>query len=36
MRYVEEKQIAQLDEIEARIKEEIAHLIPIGGDSDAA
>ncbi len=36
MRYVEEKQIAQLDMIEGRIKEEIAHLIPIGGDSDAA
>ncbi len=36
MRYVEEQHIAQLDEIEGRIKEEIAHLIPIGGDSDAA
>jgi len=36
MRYVEEKQIAQLDAIEAQIKEEIAGLIPIGGDSDAA
>ena len=36
MRYVEEKHIAQLDAIEAQIKEEIAGLIPIGGDSDAA
>ncbi len=36
MRYIEEKQISQLDAIEGEIKEEIARLIPIGGDTDAA
>jgi len=36
MRYVDEKEISQLDSLDATMKSEINALIPVGGDSDAA
>ncbi len=36
MRYVDEKEIEQLDALEDQMKKEINALIPVGGDSDAA
>ncbi len=36
MRYVDEKEISQLDSLDATMKSEINALIPVGGDSDDA
>ncbi|MEA4876351.1 MAG: V-type ATP synthase subunit A [Aminobacterium sp.] len=36
MRYVDEKEISQLDSLETTMKSEINALIPVGGDSDDA
>ena len=36
MRYLEEKDIAQIDKLEDTIKEQINGIIPVGGDSNAA
>jgi len=36
MRYLEEKDISKIDELEDRIKHEITEVIPVGGESDAA
>jgi V/A-type H+-transporting ATPase subunit A len=36
MRYIDEKEISQLDNLDGDMKAEINALIPVGGDSDAA
>ena len=36
MRYMEEKDISQIDVLEERMKSEISGIIPVGGESDAA
>jgi V/A-type H+-transporting ATPase subunit A len=36
MRYLEEKDIARIDELEETIRKEINSVIPVGGESDAA
>ena len=36
MRYLEEKDIAQIDKLDDVIKEQVNALIPVGGDSHAA
>ncbi len=36
MRYLEEKDIAQIDKLEDTIKEQIQAIIPVGGEHDAA
>ena len=36
MRYLEEKDIGKIDDIEAQIKSEVAGITPVGGESDAA
>ena len=36
MRYLEEKDIAQIDKLEDTIKEQINAIVPVGGDTNAA
>ena len=36
MRYLEEKDIGQIDDLEARIKQEMNAVTPVGGETDAA
>jgi len=36
MRYLEEKEISKIDDLEDRMKQEINGVIPVGGESDAA
>jgi V/A-type H+-transporting ATPase subunit A len=36
MRYLEEKDIGKIDDIEGQIKNEVAGVTPVGGESDAA
>ena len=36
MRYLEEKETAKIDDLEARIKSEVAEVTPVGGENDAA
>jgi V/A-type H+-transporting ATPase subunit A len=36
MRYLEEKEISKIDDLEDRMKQEISGVIPVGGESDAA
>ena len=36
MRYLEEKDIGQIDKLEDTIKEQINAIVPVGGDSNAA
>jgi len=36
MRYLEEKDIGRIDELEETIRKEINGVIPVGGESDAA
>jgi hypothetical protein len=35
MRYLEEKDIGKIDDIEGQIKNEVAGVTPVGGESDA-
>ena len=35
-RYLEEKDIGQIDELEAKIKQEMNAVTPVGGETDAA
>jgi len=36
MRYLEEKDIAKIDEVESQVKKEVAGVTPVGGENDAA
>ena len=36
MRYLEEKDIAKVDEVESQVKKEVAGVTPVGGENDAA
>lgn len=36
MRYLEEKEISKIDELEGEIRKEINEVVPVGGESDAA
>ena len=36
MRYLEEKEIVRIDDLEAQIKSEVAEVTPVGGENDAA
>ena len=36
MRYLEEKEICKIDELEAEIRKEINEVVPVGGENDAA
>ena len=36
MRYLEEKDIAQIDKLDDTMKEQINAIVPVGGDSNAA